>query len=85
MDQGEFICYIQPFGSQELNFVLDFLDDGSPHQRRDGIFGYGNSQIIEMGPIMDQFDLQNLIDIPNSFGIVVPSINPIFAKISLVS
>ena len=43
-----------------MDFVLDFLDDRPPHQRRNGIFGYGDTQVFEMGPIVAKFYLQGL-------------------------
>ena len=57
-----------------MDFVLDLLDDRPPHRGRYDVFGYGDIQVFEVGPIIAKFYLQGLGYISKSFGIAIPAV-----------
>ena len=64
-----------------MDFIFDLLDDRSPHSRGKGIFGYGNTQISEMGPIKSCVVMENMRYTTESCCVAIPSIELTFVQI----
>ena len=64
-----------------MDFIFDLLDDRSPHGRGKGLFGYGNTQISEMSPIISSVNVDNLRYTTKSCYVVIPSIELTFVQV----
>ena len=68
-----------------MYFIFNLLDDQSPHDRSKGIFGYRNTQINEMGPIISSINVEDLRYITESCYVAIPSIELTFVQVGRAS
>ena len=64
-----------------MDFIFYLLDDRIQHSRGKGLFGYGNTQISEMGPIITGVNVENLRYTTESCYVTIPSINLAFIQV----
>ena len=71
--------------AQSIDFVLDLLDDRSPHSRGTGLFNYGDTQISEMSPIISGVNVKDLRYTTESCYVAIPSIELTFVQVGRAS
>ena len=82
MNEGYFSENVEPPGSQSVDLIFNPLDYWCPHDRCEGLFSDGDTQVVEMSPVIVREDLENLRDVSKGNHIIVPSIELAFIQIS---
>ena len=62
MNESSLPCQIEPPGAQGVYLAFDLLYDKIPHGGSEGIFSDGDSQIVEVIPIVLNSDVENMRD-----------------------